>query len=115
VRTIYSAPDANYLRDDKPASFWGLGGSASLHDKELVLSVVNPHVSEIREAEIVLHGANVKSGTATVLTNSVLNAHNTFEQRNAVSPQMKDVPSTGKTITFQFPAASVTKLALALV
>jgi len=115
VRTIFSAPDANYLRDDKLASFWGLAGSASLHGKDLVLSVVNPNVNEIREAEIVLRGAVVKAGAATVLTSSVLNAHNTFEQRNEISPQVKDVPSTGKAITLQFPAASVTKLALTLV
>src|SRR5271154_1415245 len=115
VRTIFSAPDANYLRDDKLASFWGLAGSESFHGKNLVLSVVNPNVNEIREAEIVLRGAVVKAGAATVLTSSVLNAHNTFEQRNEISPQVKDVPSTGKAITLQFPAASVTKLALTLV
>ena len=80
-----------------------------------MLSVVNPNVNEIREAEIVLRGAVVKAGAATVLTSSVLNAHNTFEQRNEISPQVKDVPSTGKAITLQFPAASVTKLALTLV
>ena len=45
LRTIFSAPAVNYDRDGKPASFWGLNGSASLHDKELVLTVVNPHVS----------------------------------------------------------------------
>ena len=42
LRTIFSAPAVNYDRDGKPASFWGLNGSASLHDKELVLTVVNP-------------------------------------------------------------------------
>ena len=33
LRTIFSAPAINYDRDGKPASFWGLQGSASLHDK----------------------------------------------------------------------------------
>ncbi len=42
LRTIFSAPAVNYDRDGKPASFWGLNGSASLHDKELILTVVNP-------------------------------------------------------------------------
>jgi len=36
--TIFSAPSVNYDRDGKPASFWGLKGSASLRDKELVLT-----------------------------------------------------------------------------
>jgi alpha-L-arabinofuranosidase len=49
-------------------------------------------------AEVVLRGAVVKSGTATVLTGSVLPAHNTFDHRNEVSPQVKDVASTGNAI-----------------
>jgi alpha-L-arabinofuranosidase len=115
VRTIFSAPLANYSRDEKPTSFSGLAGSASLHNKDLVLTVVNPHVSEIRETEIVLRGASVKSGTATVLTNSDLHAHNTFDRRNEVNPQVKEVSSRGTAIKVQLPAASVTKLTLTLV
>ena len=68
LRTIFSAPSVNYDRDGKPASFWGLQGSASLHDKELVLTVVNPHVSAARETRIGVRGASLKSGTATTLT-----------------------------------------------
>jgi alpha-L-arabinofuranosidase len=115
VRTIFSAPLAGYSRDEKPASFWGLVGSASLHNKDLVLTVVNPHVSEIRETEIILRGASIKSRTATVLTNSDLHAHNTFDRPNAVSPKAKEMLSTGEAITtVQFPAASITKLVLTL-
>ncbi len=65
LRTIFSAPVTSYERDGKPATFWGLKGSASLHDKRLVLTVVNPHVSEAREAEIAVRGAAVKSGSVT--------------------------------------------------
>jgi alpha-N-arabinofuranosidase len=114
VRTVISAPMVNYVRDGKPASFWGLNGSASLHGKDLVLTVVNPHVSETRETEITIRGAVIKSGTTTVLTSSNLHAHNTFDQRNQVVPQLKDFPSTGRTATLQVPPASVTKLELTL-
>jgi len=115
VRTIVSAPMASYARDGKPASFWGLASSASLRDKDLVLTVVNPHVSETRETEIAVRGANIRSGTATVLTSSDLHARNTFDKRDEVIPQRKDVSSTGKIVTIQIPPASVTKLALTLV
>jgi len=115
LRTIVSAPMASYARDTKPASFWGLASSASLRDKDLVLTVVNPHVTEPRETEIAVRGADIRSGTATVLTSSDLHAHNSFDQRNEVIPQRKDVSSTGKTVTIQIPPASVTKLALTLV
>jgi alpha-N-arabinofuranosidase len=114
LRTIFSSPTVNYDRDGKPATFWGLKGSASLQNKELVLTVVNPHVSEARETEIGVRGASLNSGQATVLTNADIHAHNTFEQRNIVSPQTKDIKVNGKTLTWTFPPASVTKLVLNL-
>jgi alpha-L-arabinofuranosidase len=76
---------------------------------------VNPSVSEMRETEITVRGASIKSGTATVLTNSDLHAHNTFDQRNVVTPQVKDLQSMGSVITVQILPASVTKLELRLV
>jgi alpha-L-arabinofuranosidase len=114
VRTVFSAPTVNYDRDGKPASFWGLNGSASLHDKELVLTVVNPHVSEAREAEIGIRGASLKSATVTTLTHSDIHAHNSFEQRDVVKPQTKTLEVQGRILTYTFPPASVTKLALLL-
>jgi alpha-N-arabinofuranosidase len=114
VRTIFSAPTITYDRDGKPASFWGLKGSASLHDKELTLTVVNPHVSETRETEIAVRDAGLKSGSATVLTHSDIHAHNTFDQRQVVVPQTQSLEIKGRTLNYTFPPASVTKLALTL-
>jgi len=112
LRTIFSTPTVNYERDGKTASFWGLKGSASLHEHELVLTVVNPHVSEARETEIGIRGASLKSGTATTLTNPDIHAHNSFAQRDLVSPHTKALDFKGKTLAYSFPPASVTKLAL---
>jgi alpha-L-arabinofuranosidase len=114
LRTIFSSPSANYDRDGEPSSFWGLKGSASLQDKALVLTVVNPHVSEARETELGVRGATIKSGTLTTLTHSDIHAHNTFEQRNVVTPQDKDWEAGGRSVIIRFPPASVTKLALTL-
>jgi alpha-N-arabinofuranosidase len=115
LRTIFSSPSVNYDRDGKPGSFWGLKGSASLQDKNLVLTVVNPHVSEARETELGVRGATIKSGTVTTLTHSDIHAHNTFEQRNVVTPQERDLGAGGHSLNVTFPSASVTKLALMLV
>jgi alpha-N-arabinofuranosidase len=114
LRTIFSAPTIDYDCDGKPASFWGLRGSASLHDKELTVTVVNPSVSDARDAEIVIRGATVKSGSATVLTNSDTHAHNTFAQKNVVVPETKNVEIKGAALNYVFPPASVTKLSLTL-
>lgn len=114
LRTIFSVPEISYDRDGKKASFWGLKGSASLHDKQLVLTVVNPDVSSSRETEIGIRGASLQSGSATFLTNADIHAHNSFEQRNVVAPQTKAVEGTGRTVTYTFPPASVTRLTLTL-
>jgi alpha-N-arabinofuranosidase len=114
LRTIFSAPAIEYDRDGKPASFWGLKGSASLRDNELTVTVVNPHVSETREAEIVIRGAGLKAGSSTTLTHSDIHAHNTFEQKQTVVPQAKAIEVKGSTLNYTFPQASVTKLTLVL-
>jgi alpha-L-arabinofuranosidase len=114
LRTIFSVPDINYDRDGKKASFWGLRGAASLHDKQLVLTVVNPDVSSPRETEIAIRGASIQSGSAAFLANADIHARNSFDQRNVVAPQTKTVDGKGRTLAYTFPPASVTKLSLAL-
>ena len=84
-----------------------------MHDKELVVTVVNPHVSEAREAEVGIRGASVKSGSITTLNHSDIHAHNSFQDREVVKPQTKSLEIKGL-VRFTFPAASVTKLALSL-
>jgi len=114
LRTIFSAPTVQYDRDGTSASFWGLKGSASLRDKDLTLTVVNPHVSEARESEISVRGANLKAGSAMEITHSDIHAHNTFDQKRVVAPQTKSLEISGRTLNYVFPPASVTKLALTL-
>ncbi|HKN73838.1 MAG TPA: alpha-L-arabinofuranosidase C-terminal domain-containing protein [Candidatus Acidoferrum sp.] len=114
LRTIFSSPLIHYDRDGKPATFWRLKGSASLHEKQLVLTVVNAHVSESSEAEVAIRGAGIKSFEATTLTHPDIHAHNTFDQREVVKPQTSDKEVSSKTLRYIFPPASVTKLDLAL-
>jgi alpha-N-arabinofuranosidase len=114
LRTIFSAPTIQYDRDGKPASFWGLKGSASLHGKELTLTVVNPHVSDARETEIIVRGGALKAGAAIVLTNRDIHARNTFDQKQAIVPETKSLDLADHALNYTFPPASVTKLALTL-
>src|SRR6202167_5249354 len=114
LRAVFSAPNVHYDRDGKTASFWGLKGSASLRDKDLTLTVVNPDVGNARDTQVVIRGAKITSATAVVLTNSDIHAHNTFAERNLVVPRTQSVESHPDALTFSFPPASVTKLALRL-
>src|SRR5213076_2511457 len=59
LRTEFVAPKTSFTRLDAqrkevPVSLWGLNGSASLKGKQLVVTVVNPHTREAREAEIAI-------------------------------------------------------------
>ncbi|HTT18223.1 MAG TPA: alpha-L-arabinofuranosidase C-terminal domain-containing protein [Candidatus Binatia bacterium] len=114
LRTEFSVPSIHYDRDGQTASFWGLQGSASLHEKQLVLTAINPDVKNPIEAQIVVRGGKVKSGSATVMTSSDIHARNTFDQRAAISPSTAQVEIKGDAPVFRFPAASVVKLTLTL-
>jgi alpha-L-arabinofuranosidase len=114
LRTIFSVPTIDYDRDGKTASFWGLKGSASLHDRDLTLTVVNPHVSEPRDTQVAVRGAKLKGATATVLSHTDIHAHNTFAQKDVVTPKTQSAEVKGDILSFRFPAASVTKLSVQL-
>ena len=114
VRTFFSAPAVTYTRVGKPGSFWGLAGSASLHDKELVLTAVNPHVTESRDTEIVVHGAAIQSARARTLTATDIHAHNSFDNPRGLEPKDVEAPLKGPTLIFRFPPASVTRVQITL-
>ncbi|MCM3906337.1 MAG: hypothetical protein ND866_32015 [Pyrinomonadaceae bacterium] len=115
VRAVFSAPEVQYTRVDKPAEFWGLSGSASVNGKQLTMTVTNPHLSEPREAEIAIRGARAGSAQAQVLTAPDVHAHNTFENPQAVRPRSEQVTVNAGAISFRFPPASVTRLQITLV
>jgi alpha-N-arabinofuranosidase len=115
VKTEFVAPKATFTRLDAqrkevPASLWGLNGSASLKDKQLTLTVVNPSAKETREAEISIRGASIKSGESRTLTSSDIHARNTFTNPHGLEPKDATVNGSGSTIAFAFAPASVTRL-----
>jgi alpha-N-arabinofuranosidase len=114
VRTVFSAPEVQYTRVDKPAEFWGLSGSASVNGKQLTLTVTNPHLSEPRETEIVVRGARAATAQATVLATPDVHAHNTFANPKAVQPRNEPVTVSSGAITYRFAPASVTRLQVSL-
>jgi alpha-N-arabinofuranosidase len=114
VRAVFSAPEASYVRNTQPAALAGLAGSASLHGKELTLTDTNPSLDQPREAEIALRGGTAVSAEAVTLAAADVHAHNSFEQPRAVAPATQAVPVRGALVTYRFPPASVTKLAIRL-
>jgi alpha-N-arabinofuranosidase len=115
VRTEFLAPNISYDRDGKPASFWSLKGSASLRGKNLTITIVNPDVSQPKEAQIQLLGGEADSGQATTLTSSDIHARNTFDAPESVQPRTENWITAGRSLKYTFAPASVTLLQLKLV
>ncbi|HZB45538.1 MAG TPA: alpha-L-arabinofuranosidase C-terminal domain-containing protein [Pyrinomonadaceae bacterium] len=114
VRAVFSAPEVQYTRVDKPAEFWGLAGSASVNGKQLTLTVTNPHLTEAREAEIAVRGARVAEARARVLAEPDVHAHNTFQNPRAVEPRDEQVRPGAGAFVYRFAPASVTRLLITL-
>ena len=114
LRTIFSAPNLHYDCDGQAASFWGLKGSASVRDKNLTITAVNPSTSESRLAEIGLRGATVKEASMSFLSNADIHAHNTFDRRDVVVPQTKPLSFSEGALVVEFPPASVAALTIQL-
>jgi alpha-N-arabinofuranosidase len=114
LRAEFSAPEVQYMRDEQPARFWGLNGSASRKDRVVTLTIVNPDLSKTVETQIALPGAAITSASGTVLAARDMHAHNTFDQPNAVTPATLAVALRGDLLNVSIPAASVTKLDVVL-
>src|ERR671932_254225 len=93
VRTIFESPEATYTyhaperlfaapgvvlpQDRSEQRLSGLTGSASLSDRTLTLTVVNPHIGEPVEAAVRLHGAaRVVEARERLLTHTDIHALN---------------------------------------
>jgi alpha-N-arabinofuranosidase len=114
LRTEFVAPEVQYQRDGKPASFWGLNGSASRKGNIVTLTMVNSALSSPSETQIALRGATMAKVTGTVLAADDMHAHNTFEQPNAVKSAPLNATVGGDMVNVTIPAASVIKLEISL-
>lgn len=114
LRTVFSASEVQYMRDGKPARFWGLNGSASRKGAVVTLTVVNPDLTKVVETQIVTGRARIIRANGTVLTASDMHAHNTFDQPNAVKPTNLAVAVDGDRLRVSLPPASVAKLSVTL-
>jgi alpha-N-arabinofuranosidase len=115
IRTIVSSPPVAYTRNGQPATLRGLMGSASLQDRQLVLTVTNADLKTPRETEIAIRGATIKAIKGTSLTAGDIHAHNSFEDPHRVEPKEVRIAQTGNPLVYTFPPASVTRLDITLV
>ncbi len=114
IRTVFSAPRSSYTRNGQPATLRGLSGSASLRNKELILTVTNADLAQTRETEIAVRGATIKAVKVLTLAASDVHAHNSFDNPRAIEPKESQTSPTGATLVHRFRPASVTRLQITL-
>jgi alpha-N-arabinofuranosidase len=114
LKVSFDVDDISFSVGNEKRQFWGLNGSASLTDKTVCLTVVNPHVENPIEATIHLSEGEAKEVTARVLTHDDIHAHNTFDAPQNVTPCTESLSVTGKTLQHCFPPASVTAILMQL-
>ena len=85
-----------------------------LSNRRIVVTLVNPSISEARETEIALRGANVVQARWTQLASTEIHAHNSFNAPDAVRPTSGDARLAGSTVVHTVAPASVTRIDLTL-
>ncbi|MBZ5582125.1 MAG: alpha-N-arabinofuranosidase [Acidobacteriia bacterium] len=84
-----------------------LSVSASKSGSGLVVSFVNPKHNADMRIECILDGKTAQGATARILSHKDLNAANTFESPNAITPQAHPVQASGSTVKLDLPAMSI--------
>lgn len=115
LRVNFSSPQVHYQRNGKPTTLAGLLGSASMLGKTVTITATNPDLKESKLTEIALRGsARIASAEASVLTDTDMHAHNTFEQPNAVQTKKLAVEVQGDRVNATIPPASVSRITIQL-
>jgi alpha-N-arabinofuranosidase len=115
VRSVFSAPPSSWKADSRERIVLGMAGSASLKGKTLTVTGINTHASESRQTEIALRGGSAKSAAGLALYADKLQAHNSFDQPQAVKPRPVAVTGSGAALSLTVPPASVVKVTIELV
>jgi alpha-N-arabinofuranosidase len=109
VRVNVEAPAVEFRVGSDRRQLFGLAGSASVREKAMTLTLVNPHDSEPVAAAVNLKGGAARAARRTVLTHAQANAHNTFERPNELVSQSGDVEVSGAAFTLELPPKSIAR------
>ncbi len=114
-KSVRVAAQSESVEFGKGGKVFRVAGSASVKDRNLVVTLVHTHASEPLEIDVRLKGGQGEGTGRIVLTNESLNAHNTFESPEVVMPKPMPFEAKGGTLRCTLPPASVTRLDVRLI
>lgn len=115
VRIDLQAPEVTFRAGGRPESIVRLAGSASrAPNGRATITLAHLHASEPAEILIRLRGGSARQVVHTVLTHRELNAHNTFEHPDVVTPRASALEARGAELRCTLPPASVNCLEVRL-
>ncbi len=91
-----------------------LSASASVNQEGVLhITLINANPRKAIPVTLYVRGLSVRQAQGRALRSDTMQAHNTFEQPNAVNPQpFQEIQLTGETVTVHMPPMSVVALAL---
>ena len=110
MKIDFQAPDVAFHAGGQERKLFRVAGAASVKDKQLTLTLVHTHHREPAEIVLRLRDGKADAIRQTVLTHEKLNAHNTFDKPNVVTPKTTELKERGGEIRCVLPPASVTRL-----
>jgi alpha-N-arabinofuranosidase len=110
LRIKVETPEVSFGTGGRTARIVRVAGSASRGDAGLTLTLVHTHATEPAEVTVRLRGGAAGAVRQTLLTHESLNAHNTFEHPDEVTPRTIETELRGAAFVCKLPAASVTRL-----
>jgi alpha-L-arabinofuranosidase len=115
VRIDVQTPEITFRAGDRSERIVRLAGSASrTSDGRAMVTLAHLHASEPADVIIRLRGGAAGGVRQTVLTHRELNAHNTFERPDVVTPQTTVLATRGTELRCTLPPASVNSLEIRL-
>ena len=109
VRLDVQAPEVGFKAGGRDAKVFRVAGSASRNERGLTLTLVHTHASEPAEIVVRVRDAKIARARHTTLTHKALNAHNTFERPDEVTPTAADVEAREGELRLTLAPASVNR------
>lgn len=103
----HRAKTAIRIENPDAASPLGLSVSASRHEKDLVVTCVNPQPEQYLKVSCMLSGARAGGARGRILHDADFNACNTFDHPDRLVPKDWAVEARGATVALELPPLSV--------